>query len=427
LEQPIYQTLQLPIATAAKDYVLRLFKAEPKPQHLYHSYQHTCEVVTICERIAHSLKLSSADTDILLAAAWLHDVGYLYIYHDHETKSKELAADFLAQNKVGKIASDLVLSCIEATRMGVMPKHLLEEILHDADLGYSIGEDFLLRSNLLRMEWQLVLGKIYTDGEWRDAQIKFLSESTRFYTAFGQLHFAPLAAEYLSEYSQQKAKKIADKKKKQNQKAELASQKTNKKAKKEANDAALHPFERIEKNTPVRGVQSFFRSVYPNHLELSSIADNKANMMISINSIVLTLIIALYSVGIGSTQELKASFYVLPIALFILTALSSLVIAVLSVMPKVTKLNKDKNISLEAKAKNIIFFGNFVDMSVQEYEQIMQDVFNDSRLLYGNMTRDLYYLGLVLQRKYRLLSLSYTVFLAGLTISVIAFLVTAFL
>jgi hypothetical protein len=142
---------------------------------------------------------------------------------------------------------------------------------------------------------------------------------------------------------------------------------------------------------------------------------------------VLTLIIALYSVGIGSTQELKASFYVLPIALFILTALCSLVIAVLSVMPKVTQLNKDKNISLEAKAKNIIFFGNFVDMSVQEYEQVMQDVFNDSRLLYGNMTRDLYYLGQVLQRKYRLLSLSYTVFLAGLTVSVIAFLVTAFL
>lgn len=418
-----YTSGNLPMAAATQDFVLRLFKERPTPNHLYHSYQHTCEVVALCLRIAENMRLTAADKDTLLTAAWLHDVGYLYTYENHEAKSMEIGEQFLAKYGATVSVRKVVAACINATKTDVAPLQLLEEILHDADLGYSLDGDFELQGNLLRMEWQLVLGKQYTNGQWDAAQLKFLSESVSFHTPYAKINFAPRAAEYLARYAKRVAKKAEAKKEKQNLKAERLE----KQAERTNIAAALHPYDRLEPKTPVRAVQSFFRSVYPNHLELSSIADNKANMMISINSIVLTLIIALYSVGMGSTQELKSSLYILPILLFVCTALGSLGIAVLSVMPKVTNLNRGKDISREQIKKNIIFFGNFVHLSPQEYEQIMQEVLNDSQLLYGNMTRDLYFLGKVLHRKYRLLSLSYTVFLSGLTISVISFLITSFL
>jgi Family of unknown function (DUF5706) len=53
-------------------------------------------------------------------------------------------------------------------------------------------------------------------------------------------------------------------------------------------------------------------------------------------------------------------------------------------------------------------------------------MFKDSDLLYGNMARDLYNLGKVLDRKYRLLSISYNIFMVGFVSTVVLFLVVLF-
>lgn len=387
-------------------------------------------MVRLCEEIAAAQQLAPNDVDLVLTAAWWHDVGYLFAYDDHETRSQALAREWLATQHATQTTQHIIHACIEATRLGAIPSQPLAEILADADLAYSVGGDaFALRSTLLRTEWQLVLGKKYSNKEWRASQIKFLRQHCQFYTPYARLHFAPRAAEFLAQQLQDDEEHAREKAKKQAEKAADEVAKAEKKAAKAAKKqalAALPAYQQLEAGTPARGVQTFFRTVYPNHLELSSIADNKANMMISINSIVLTLIVAMFSVSVGTTQELKNSAYVLPIALFIATALASLVIAVLSVIPKVTRLNSKQTQRAEL-ARNMIFFGNFVDLSPHEYEQIMQEVLTDSQLLYGNMTRDLYYLGKVLQQKYRLLSLSYRVFLIGLTLSVASFLVVVFL
>jgi len=50
--------------------------------------------------------------------------------------------------------------------------------------------------------------------------------------------------------------------------------------------------QKAAKKGPGRGVETMYRSAYRNHINLSSIADNKANMMISINTIIMSLIIA---------------------------------------------------------------------------------------------------------------------------------------
>jgi len=105
-----------------------------------------------------------------------------------------------------------------------------------------------------------------------------------------------------------------------------------------------------------------------------------------------------------------------------MTGLASLIFAVLSARPKVTNVNENLQ-SLEERKKNIVFFGNFVNLKLDQYEEAMDAMFRDSELLYGNLTRDLYYLGKVLEKKYRYLTISYNIFMLGFAATVITFLI----
>ena len=112
----------------------------------------------------------------------------------------------------------------------------------------------------------------------------------------------------------------------------------------------------------------------------------------------------------------------MPVIIFLISGLSSLIFAVLSARPKVTKLNAPST-SKEEVNKNIVFFGNFVHMDVNAYENAIDTMFRSSELIYGNLTRDLYHLGKVLDKKYRLLSIAYNIFMVGFGATVLTFLV----
>ena len=73
------------------------------------------------------------------------------------------------------------------------------------------------------------------------------------------------------------------------------------------------------------------------------------------------------------------------------------------------------------KKVNLLFFGNFHKMKLDEFEWAMSEMMQDRDYLYSSLTKDLYFLGLVLNSKYNLLRVTYTVFMIGIIISVIAF------
>ena len=98
----------------------------------------------------------------------------------------------------------------------------------------------------------------------------------------------------------------------------------------------------------------------------------------------------------------------------------SIIFAILSTKPKVTK-GKFTREDIEAKNINLLFFGNFYKMPYEEFEWAVNELLKDKEYLYNSMTKDLYYLGLVLARKYRLLRITYTIFMVGIVTSVIAF------
>lgn len=165
-----------------------------------------------------------------------------------------------------------------------------------------------------------------------------------------------------------------------------------------------------------RGIETMFRTSYRTHLNLSGIADNKANIMISINGIIISILLASVSPRIG---ELPALIF--PTAVFLVTCVVSMIFAILAARPRVTSLNVSLEDVRENRA-NLLFFGNFVSMSEDDFVAGMHELMGNTDQLYTNMIRDIYSLGGVLNKKYRHIRVSYTVFMLGLSVGVALFL-----
>lgn len=165
-----------------------------------------------------------------------------------------------------------------------------------------------------------------------------------------------------------------------------------------------------------RGVETMFRAAYRTHLDLSSLADRKANIMISINGIMISILLSTIYPSIAANPLL-----LLPASVLVLGCLGSVVYAVLAARPRVTH-RKVALSDIRKNKANILFFGTFVNMSEDEFLAGMWELMDDRERTYTNMMRDLYGLGTVLETKYRLLRISYTVFVIGLVAGVSLFL-----
>ncbi len=165
-----------------------------------------------------------------------------------------------------------------------------------------------------------------------------------------------------------------------------------------------------------RGVETMFRTSYRTHVDLSHLADNKANIMISINGIIISVLIASIAPKIDANPWL-----LIPTSLLLLGCVGSMVYSILAARPRVTS----KVVTMEdirSDASNILFFGNFVSLEEEEYVEGMKEIMLQTDRLYTNMIRDLYGLGQVLALKFRLLRTAYNVFMVSLILGVISFL-----
>jgi hypothetical protein len=163
------------------------------------------------------------------------------------------------------------------------------------------------------------------------------------------------------------------------------------------------------------GVSSFFRVLSNNLNHQNMLADNKANIMIYINMVVLSLVIG----SSARNTEYWQNLFV-PIIMFVSTSLLAIVFAVLATRPNFVKgiVTQD---DLDNKKSNLFFFGNFTSLTAQDFEDTMLTILKDDDYLYRSLLGDFYGQGIVLKRKYRLLKYSYNIFLIGLVLSTIVF------
>ncbi|RRT91573.1 Pycsar system effector family protein [Empedobacter falsenii] len=380
-----------------ENYVFNLFKDNLSLDFTYHNFMHTVKVVEAIKTLSTDEQISTDLREKLLIAGWFHDTGYTKIVQGHESESANIAKEYLIEHNFDENYIKEVQDYILITALNNVPKNIGEAIVKDAD-NYHLGQtEYPKISELLRDEIAKICHKEFSDYEWHLENRNFFLNVHHFYTDAAKKHWQKGKEENLI-YTQNKIKEI-----------ELIGDIPNKyEIKKKKNDKIQQP---------ERGVDTLFRVTLNNHTRLSDIADSKANILLSVNAIVISIALSTLVPKLGSP---KNEYLLLPSIVMLLSSVVSIIFAILATKPNVTYESFNEE-DIKNKKVNLLFFGNFYQMSLDAYEEAMQELMKDRDYVYTSLTRDLYYLGKVLERKYRLLSITYTIFMIGTILSVLTF------
>jgi len=380
----------------SEQFVAALLREKLPSTFVYHNFNHTVGVVQAVTTIAKYQQISDEDTKKLVIAAWFHDTGYINGTEKHEASSVQIATAFLRQQNCEEQFILAVSNLILATIFTHQPQDALEEIIRDADYFHFANNNYLTICEFLRQEWENTCKKTFTDLEWAKENLYLLTQKHRYYTSFALTFWQPIK-EKNSNRLEKRIKKLM------NNFHETNSEKP----------------EKIKPEKPERGIDTLFRVTLNNHTRLSEIADSKANILLSVNAIIISIVL---STLIPKLDNPGNAHLITPTFVLVMFSVVSIVFAILSTRPKVTSgtfTPKD----VEDRKVNLLFFGNFYKMPYQDYEAAVNEMMKDREYLYNSMIKDLYYLGLVLERKYRLLRITYNIFMVGIIVSVLTFVI----
>lgn len=376
----------------ADTFVTQLLTDKLPNEYDYHSVNHTREVVDNAEMIGEESGLSEDEINIVKICAWFHDTGFIYKPIDNEKDSAKIAKDFLTANGIDEKVIAQVVDGIMATCIPQTPNNIVDRVLCDADLKHLSDDNYIERIENLRNEMISISGKKLSMRKFHIMSEKFFKQHN-YYTDYGKKELQPkkeknlqLIQKAIYMLEQEKEREFLDSKPKKTK-----SQKYS------------------------RGVESMIRVTARNQISLSSIADNKSNILISVNAIIMSVSMTVLVSRFEETPNI-----ILPTLIFLVFCLITIVIAILSTRPNISSGTFSKE-DIKQNKVNLLFFGNFYNMELDEYEWAIAELMKNDEHLYSTMIKDQYSLGKVLAKKYKLLRIAYNVFMVGIIISVLSF------
>lgn len=393
-------------------YVTNFITEQVPAEYSYHDVQHTVNVVAAVKELGQAMEISDREMDILVLAAWFHDTGYDKGALKHEERSAKYAKAYLEKYQFPEQDLQKIMDCIMATCMPHNPKSLLEKIICDADLSHLGKKSYWDRCSRVRQELTLSKNITMDEQEWIDFELNFITAH----------QFQTPAAQKL--YGKKKAKHVRQLKKQRNRLNpqevltvdEIAKRGRKKgKGKKKKKIRLASGDSELKQLNLGRGVETMYRTTYRTHVNLSSIADNKANIMLSINAIIISITVSTLVPSFSENPKL-----IIPTIILLGVCLVAVIFATLSTRPKITE-GKFTIDDIKQKRSNLLFFGNFYNMQLQDFQWGMTEMIKDTDFLYSTMTRDLYFLGVVLAQKYKYLRYCYSIFMYGLILAVLSF------
>lgn len=411
-----------------KHHVHHFFGTKALAQLSYHNLIHTESVVANAVKIANHYRLEDKETFIVVTAAWFHDTGYSTGEAEgHEKRGAAMAAEFLRSEGVDEDVIAEVEGCILATVWPQNPVNFLQQVVCDADLFHLGTPEFGDWNKLVRKEAEQRLGRKIDKTEWRKSTIKLL-ENHQYQTDYCRDLLDKQKKKNLEKLKQKLLEESLEASAEQERSAETPLAETVSletaevpvaKHQKEAFIPEIAEGKKKKDDRPDKGIETMFRISSNNHQRLSDMADNKAHIMITTTSIIISVLLSVL------VRKLEDNAYlILPTMMLLTICMVTMVFSILSTRPTIPRGTFTQD-DIDAKSVNLLFFGNFYRMSFNEYSKGMQTMMNDRDFLYGSLTKDVYSQGVVLGRKYRLLRVAYNVFMFGIVISVVAFVIAS--
>lgn len=368
------------IVDQAKTYVKELFSSQLNAELGYHNWDHTEFVYQEVLDLANAAQLPDNEKEILALSALFHDTGFVRSYQDHEANSKAIANDFLTALDYDPSAIAQILQNIDATQMPHKPTTKMGELLQDADLATLAHDLALTKSESLRKELALFEKKEYSDAEWIKHNLDFYKE-VNYHTVEGRNKY---------DNGKEKVKDWLKTKHKQNKKG--------------------------SKNSLISGsrtAEMLFKTSLRNHINLTKIADNKANIMLSINALILTFALPLIYQQMNTAEHW---YFLIPFFILGGTCVFSIINAALATQPG-KSVGKFNPADIEKGKGSLFFFGNFFETPLSDYSQAMKQSLVNPDNMDDSAIIDLYFLGKSVGRKFKLLRRCYSFFLIGITLS----------
>ena len=227
---------------------------------------------------------------------------------------------------------------------------------------------------------------------------------------------------------------------------EMPSEKSEKKAKRKKDKAKKKKNKAEDLNAPDllgtnKGVETMFRNAVRSEMESLALAATKANIMISLNGFIVSALMISGAFIFSSSPE-----FLIPASTFMITAAASIVFALLSASPErigkmqaartwfkdfirgrsklrdlKTRLSSTETRFFGGSQPNILIYEDRVKLQKDQYWEMMQEIMGDRKQIYEKMSDHLYWLGLLADKQFKYINLSYAVFRWGLLASLVAF------
>ena len=393
------------IVNNIKDYTFEIIDKE-SDKNLYTTISRVYRIEKNINTIIKEDKIENIDIDCLYLANYVLNIEQATTkantlnFKDSETSINEILDSLRLKFKLNSETVNRVKTIIIESFPFNETKLLESKIISDANIMDFAGNQG--RDRLKKMYEQMILKDFkLSKSNWYDTLIGIL-DAYRITTHFGQTHVQPS----IDKLYKSLRKERKDHKNHTNlilQKELKISDQEIKKLKKDISKI---------KGRDDRGIQTLFRNTSRNHYTLNKMVDGKARIMITINSIILSLILG----GIigKSSNEVVLN---IPSIIFAVTNLISIAFAIISITPNKTQGNFTEE-DIRSKKGNLLYFGNFHNMHYRDFEWAFLQLLQDKDYLYTSMIKDFYYQGQILQVKNKLIRISLYSFLIGLVAAI---------
>ena len=409
-----YQQLSRRVA----EHVALFFIEHPEPKISFHNQSHTLERIREIQEMAAHYQLSERDRFVISAAAWFLDTGY-FGGVPNENRSMDNAISYLSSIGVNETDLAEIKSLMQVALGTREPVTLNEKLLADAGTFYFGTPAFRELHKRARKESEKIKKIDFTGEQWNAITLDMLQHHT-YHTDYALLRYEKTKQDNIEDLKKRMEAK-ALKKQAALAEAEQGGDGLEEKEKHVlAGEEDTVDIQRIKKKGgPIRGIETMFRVSSTNQQRLSVMADNKAHIMISVNSIIISIAIALVIGKFGEQPALQV-----PTVMLLFVNVFTIIFSVLATRPKIAP-GKFTMEQVENKSVNLLFFGSYYRMGYEDYELGMTKMMNDGEFLYRTLIKNIYWQGKVIGRKFFLLRIAYDIFMYGIAISVLVFTIMA--
>lgn len=374
-----------------RTFISQLMSEQISNNYLFHNLSLTKNTVGTAEELIEGSS-ERIEGEEVMVASWFLYAGFSKGYENHVEKSQKIVRQFLHDQDYGNDKVERIVSLVGAAWNSEAPNTIEEGAIKDIRTFRYASNNLSELLELERMEMDNLGQNPPSQNQWYKNHIEILRTDHRYYTVYALENWQAQKEDNIISLIK-KAAKIVKTKQKEKLKVKLKNQ------------------------SPERAIQSMYRTQLRNHLKLSDIADTKANILLSVNAIIISLLLANLIPKLGVPSN---SYLIYPTVIFVVFSIASIIMSVLATRPKIENKAVVEG-DIQAKNANHLFFGNFHALESQAFKEKIRDIIESKETIYDSLTLDLYYLGKVLQSKYQLLRWTYTIFMVGIILSVLAF------